>query len=241
MLSRFEPGPMMVQLMEESIQSAAGPREPQAVPPSLLVRPEAAGNWVPLPPPLTAGAPLMQVLASRTAIRSYSSASLSLAELGTLLATAVRGDRKDWPAETAAGVPLRLLVLAWRVEGLTDDAPGLYEYDPDKQALRFVNTAPPPGEADALFIQQEFANAAVVITVVSNLAAAVARHGSYGHRLLLMRAGAAAHRAWLSGLSFGLVGTVFAGFIAAPLRELAEIYGYQDAQLFALALGRPST
>jgi nitroreductase len=57
--------------------------------------------------------------------------------------------------------------------------------------------------------------------------------------LLLARAGAAAHAAWLAALGMGLDGTVFAGLLPAAVRELAGTDGYTSAPLFAFSLGWP--
>jgi hypothetical protein len=92
--------------------------------------------------------------------------------------------------------------------------------------------------AEDLVLQKEFAAAPVLCTVTGNLAAAQARHGGYGHRQLLVRAGAAAHAAWLAALRLDLVGTVFAGLLPQVLRDRAGADGYRRAPLFAFAAGR---
>ncbi len=71
------------------------------------------------------------------------------------------------------------------------------------------------------------------------LEAACARHGHHGRRLLLVRAGAAARAVWLTAIGGDLYGSVFAGALPGPLRELAGVDGARRLQLFACAVGHP--
>ncbi|HYE73791.1 MAG TPA: hypothetical protein VEF04_10680, partial [Blastocatellia bacterium] len=70
-----------------------------------------------------------------------------------------------------------------------------------------------------------------------NLAAACARYGSWGHRQLLLRTGAAGQRLWLSSIGVGLAGTVFAGFLPRAANRFAGLDGYLQASLLAFAVG----
>jgi Nitroreductase family len=90
-----------------------------------------------------------------------------------------------------------------------------------------------------LAIQEEFMGAAALVIVLANLAGAVSAGRTHGYRQLLVRAGAAAHRAWLASLSLGLVGSVFAGLLPKALKNLAGTDGYSCAPLFAYAVGTP--
>lgn len=86
-------------------------------------------------------------------------------------------------------------------------------------------------------MQSEFAKAPLVVWITGNLAAAAARHGGFGHRQLLMRAGMAAHRLWMAGMATGLSGCIVAGVVPGAARRQLELDGYRKASLIALAAG----
>src|SRR5205807_911838 len=113
------------------------------------------------------------------------------------------GDQRDWRCEREAGVALDLLFVSWRVFDLS---PALYLYLLLSHQLLLIGDAPTPDVDDDLVCQQEFTQAAALLLITGNLAAAMWRHGSNGYRQIILRAGAAVHRAWLSALSLGLVG-----------------------------------
>jgi SagB-type dehydrogenase family enzyme len=196
----------------------------------------ATSRYVALPPPLAESYPLQQSLLARGAVRVYDPAPFSLAQLGTILHTAVAGDRQNWPQEEAAGVGLQLKVVAWRVEGVE---PAIWQYEPERHELAYIGPAPAAHEADSLTLQHEFTAAPVIIFITGNLAAACARYGSWGHRQLLFRAGAAGQRLWFGAIGVGLAGTVFAGFLPRAANRFARVDGYLEASLLAFAVGRP--
>src|SRR5262249_30889523 len=153
---------------------------------------------------------LQRSLDARTSARMFDRRAIGLAELATMLGVAIDGDRIDWPGEEQAGVDLQLTVVAWRVDGL---APAVWRYEPRTHALAFVGRAPAAEEAATLTLQLEFTSAPALVFITGGLAAACARYGSWGHRQLLLRAGAAGERLWLAALGTGLAGSVFAGFL----------------------------
>lgn len=183
-------------------------------------------------PLLTGPGPTVgQVLSERTSVRHYASSPVSLEQVGTMLYYAQKGDANDWPEERA--LPLTFLVIGWRVENLN---PGVYVYDPQQHALRLSAEAPRAEKAVELFVQPEFAMASLVVWIAGNLAAACLRHGAFGHRLLLLRAGAAAHRLWMAALASGLSGTLVSGVVPGAARNFG-LDGYTQASLLAFAGG----
>ena len=215
-------------------EAAGRPRLP--VPAELRRAPEG-GPLTALPAPASPRSGLDEVLPERASVRDYAGTPLAGADLSAILAAADRMDAGGWPAERAAGVDLELYCAAWRVTGVDT---GLYRYLPQKSALCRVASLPDGPQAEELVMQREFASAAALLVITGNLAAALARHGSHGHRLLLTRAGAAGHAAWLTALRLDLVGTVFAGLLPHVLRERAAADGYHRAALFAFAAGSPA-
>lgn len=178
---------------------------------------------------------LMAVLEQRRSTRSFHSSSVPLTQLGTALYYANRTDVDEWPDEHKARVRLTFLVLAKRVTGLDS---GVYEYKPDAAGLSRISPALSEENTSKLFVQTEFVDAAFVVWIAGNLQQACARHGAYGERQLLLRAGSAGHRIWMCALGFGLCGSLVAGLVPGAARERLALDGYQRASLFAVAIGQ---
>jgi nitroreductase len=228
---------LLERLLADTRLDAEAARRPRTPVPTELRRAPDEGPLTELPPPSAPRAALDEMLLERTAVRDYADTPLSSADLSAILAAADRMDSGGWPQERAAGVDLELYCAAWRVTGVDT---GLYRYLPRHSALCRVSSLPDGPQAEELVMQREFASAAALVVITGNLAAALARHGSHGHRLLLSRAGAAGHAAWLAALRLDLVGTVFAGLLPHVLRERAAADGYHRAALFAFAAGSPA-
>ncbi len=187
-----------------------------------------------LPIPGRGGRLLGDILACRKSVRQYTPDPVSIEQLSTMLNCASEADRIHWPAEHAASLPLSFLVLAFRVAGI---APGVYAYDPRSHGLYLSRAIPSVENASELFVQSEFSQAPLVFWIAGNLGAEVARHGSFGHRQLLLRAGAAAHRLWMAGMATGLSGCIVAGLVPGAAREQLGLDGYKQASLIAMAVG----
>ncbi len=237
--SSFTTHALMKKVYEESCRSAEDIHNPdnQVVPDWLKYQQTEtdSGEILKLPPVLKESAQVQAILPKRTATRFFTSSSLQLEHLATMLYCANEGDINDWPTEKESGVDLRLIVVAWKV---TDLPVGVYRYDARTHSLQWINPAPDQAsEARELVLQVEFAYTPVIILITGNLAAASARYGAWGHRQLLLRAGAAGQRLWLSALSLGLAGTVFAGFLQKAASTYAHIDGYHSAGLLAFTAG----
>ncbi|WP_411146943.1 hypothetical protein [Streptomyces sp. x-80] len=210
------------QLTDDLVRDTAGPTRP---------RPPAH----PGPAPQLPGDPV-RALAARTAVRQWTARPLH----GDVLLRALHyaheqdahlwhPDHPDTPAPTAA-------VLVRNVTGIR---PGYYHYEPRRPALLPQPQSLP--DLQDLVLQLEFADAAAVVLVLGDLAAALTRDGAAGHRQLLSRGAAHAHAAWLAALSQGAAGTVFAGILSSAGRTELGIDGFHRAQLLGLALGVPPT
>ncbi|GAA2707319.1 nitroreductase family protein [Actinoplanes palleronii] len=224
-------------LLERLLADTKRDPGPRILVPAHLQPPPHEGPSIALPAPAGPRLALDDVLAERTSTRDYAPAAMSAEDLSALFAAADRMDARGWAGEREAGVGLELYCAAWRVTGVDT---GLYRYLPGESALRRVASLPSGAEAEELVLQREFAQAPALLVITGNLAGALARHGSHGHRLLLSRAGAAGHAAWLAALRLGLVGTVFAGLLPHVLRERVGADGYHRAPLFAFAAGHPA-
>ena len=225
----------MIKLYQESRMSLSDLHsQPRAIPSDLRAS-ILSDERIILPPPLTESQPLYDSIVGRTSLRFYSEQTLSAEQVATMLYSASLGDRQDWPEEIEAGLDLRLLLVAWRVEGI---APAVYQYELEQHTLVAVGPAPDQKtEGTNIVLQTEFADAPVIVIITGNLAAASRRHGPWGHRQLLLRAGSAGHRLWFASLGVGLVGTVFAGFLPRAAQRIAGINGYTTASLLAYSTG----
>jgi len=195
------------------------PPEPIGAPTRL---PDAAGE---------PGGDLLDTLRQRRAIRFYAAEPIPVAPLRAVVEAGLAADARRWPGE-ADCCPLHPVVVAQHVTAL---APAAYRFDGD-QAAPVMELGPPETYAN-LTLQNEFARAGAIVTLVGDLAHAEAAHGGSGFRLLITRAGAAAYRMWLEAVARGLAGSVFAGFLPAAVRAPLRCDGVRRHQLFALALG----
>ncbi len=225
-------------LMTDTRLDAVAARRPlRPVPAHLMPALDDEGPITELPEPAAPRAAVDDVLFGRTAVRDYEPTPITAAEVAAIFAAAEAMDAQAWPGERDAGLGLELFCAAWRVTGVDT---GLYRYLPGRNALRRVANLPAGPEAAELVMQSEFAQAAALLLITGNLAGAVERHGSHGHRLLLSRAGAAGHAAWLAALRLHLAGSVFAGLLPHVLRERAAADGYHRAPLLAFAAAHPA-
>ena len=186
--------------------------------------------------PLTAcgGPSVVELLAARSSVRWYLPDSVLVCQITTILASAHNFDAHEWPTEHLEGEALNFLVLACRVEGLDQ---GLYEFNAATHTLSFVDRLYTIQQRCDLFVQKEFALAPLVIWIVGNLAASCYRRGALGHRHMLLRAGAAGHRLWMTALAMGLSGCIVAGVSPSVARRQLALDGYRRASLLAVAVG----
>jgi len=190
---------------------------------------------IPAPAGLPAAADLSTTLHRRRAQRVFGSAAVAPALLLECVAAGLSADRRYWPDEAECCELLPVLV-AQRVGGL---APAVYDLDPAGRTATPVMALPTPEAVEALTLQREFAAAAAIVAVLSDVDGSEARHGAHGYRRLMTRAGAAVYAMWLEAVARGLVGSVFAGFLPAAVRVPLRCDGVSRHQLFALALGSP--
>jgi len=196
--------------------------------------PQGSSSHRKLPPAVTHGGQIVsEILAQRTTVRNYAMDPVSPDQLAAILDCAHQGDLEQWRDEHLAQ-PLTFYVLAWRLGRFK---PGVYTYDAESHSLQLVAPARSVRESMELFVQPEFASAPVIIWIAGNLAAACARLGALGHRLLLLRAGLAGHRLWTAALAMGLSGGITAGVVSGAAREQFGLDGYRQVSLLAFATG----
>src|SRR5262249_39765521 len=145
------PGDLVSRVLAESRLPGPG-TVPPPVPPSLLghrYAPEPAGpqgsaQQTPI-------ADLDELLRHRRTVRSFSAQTpVPAATLSQVIAAAAGADAELWPAETAAGVDIELIVVAWRVAGLR---PGVHAWD--GTGFRWITGAPERSQPGSVALQRE--------------------------------------------------------------------------------------
>lgn len=186
-----------------------------------------------LPPPLREGVSLKETFLNRRSVRHFAPRHISLEQLGTMLSLASDFESKNIPRTDSEAEDLSLIVIALQVEQV---AQGAYGYDRRSHSLSLLSEIRPGPEYAKIFVQPELAAAPLFVWITGNLARACAANGAFGHRRLLMRAGATAHALSMAALGLGLAGTIVAGLIPAGGFTLG-IDGLQRASLVGFVAG----
>ncbi|GFZ79131.1 nitroreductase family protein [Nesterenkonia alkaliphila] len=179
---------------------------------------------------------LEQTLRRRRSLRFFAQSPLPAAHVGEVITAGLAEEKQGRDQQEAELPELEITIAALRVEGLDR---GFHQITPSTQTAAKIAVDFDPSALESLTLQAEFADAAVIISLGADLAAAEARAGTHGYRLLMGRVSAAAYAMWLQGVSRGWVGSVFAGLLPAALRQPVASDGTSRHQLFALALGPP--
>jgi nitroreductase len=222
-------------LLNERRKIESQPRtEPREVPPLLLSSSPAPADSLRLPKPDTVALSLGTILSRRQSVRDYGPEPVPSSAVATALFYAHLADTTGLGKVQCRHLPLRFFVLARNVAGLV---PALYQYEFVKHRLIKMRSLPSEKGLATLFVQPEFSEAPLTIWITGNLAAACASFGARGHSELLLRAGVAGHRLWLTTLAFGLGGTLVAGTNRSAARDILGLDEYRTATLLAFAGG----
>ncbi|MYT15719.1 MULTISPECIES: nitroreductase family protein [unclassified Streptomyces] len=181
------------------------------------------------------------MLDERKSVRIFHPEPISASLIADVVSRGIQEDFRSWPAEQEP-CPLQTTVVALRLDGL---GPGMYSLDtlagigghPEEHAYVQVAPLPEPDALHDLTLQWEFCDSAAIISIAADLDRVSELHGAHGYRMLMGRAAAAAYTMWLDAVAVGLVGSVFAGFIPASVRQPLRSDGASRHQIFALALG----
>jgi len=200
---------------------------------STISRNEQGKPSLHLPPPLREGISQREAFANRRSVRYFAPSPVSLEQLSTMLSLASDSDVKNLSRAECEDEDLTLIIFASQVDGV---AQGAYVYDRLSHSLSRLSEIQPGPEYTKLFVQPELAAAPLLVWVTGNLARACAAKGAFGHRRLLMRAGATAHALSMAALGLGLAGTIVAGLIPASGYTLG-IDGFRRASLVGFVAG----
>jgi len=178
----------------------------------------------------------MNVLMRRASVRRFARKDVSKDILTALLWLAYEADIAEWPQEHLQRRALQFFLL----ENTTDGNSALYEYRHSDRSLNFVKAVPRSSTVPPLYVDSCFQDAPAAVWIVGSLEKAIGAHGSYGHRQLLFRSGAAANRLWLRAIKLGIVGTISAGILPRNARQLLDFDGWGKLVLCAFLAGAPA-
>jgi len=182
---------------------------------AVVVAPRAdAQRSIQLPDPsLDGGVSIEETLGKRRSVREFSTASLTLAQLGQL-AWAAQGktaaDGRRTAPSAGARHPIEVLVVASRVEGL---AAGVYRYVSASHKLARVAEGSRSLSGDlarAALGQSMLAEAPAVIVITGVEERTAGRYGARANRYVMIEAGCVAENVSLQAVGLGL-GTVLVG------------------------------
>jgi SagB-type dehydrogenase family enzyme len=206
-----------------------GPRRPA---PEQLVD---AATLMKLPSLPRSAMSVATVLDSRKSVRTFSPSPTSLSSLHAVLSAAWMNDREEWKLAHKLRIHLNFTVL----RQVSDEGRfSVYRYAPAYGALEKLHEEVDDAAVREMFVQEEFVHAPTSIFISAHIAQAVACFGPAAYKLLLVRAGAAGHRMWLTGLALGMEGTLVAGLRTRGVRAQIEKDYEGLSPLLACCLGK---
>jgi hypothetical protein len=175
---------------------------------------------------------IADVLLRRKSVRKFAPAVIPYRHLRWTISAAYTAEGHDWPHEQHGDAGLVFLVTAYRVSGL---APGIYAAGRLNNDFRPVAT----GISWLPDLQIEYAAASALLHVCGTLYKEVEDEDAPGYGALLVRAGALGYAAWLSAISHGYAGSVYAGR-SPRINQLAQAAVNGNLRhIFTVAVGVP--
>jgi SagB-type dehydrogenase family enzyme len=190
----------------------------------------------PLPPDEQPKDTIEQVILRRGSTRTFDkSASISLAQLTTILDYATRGLSADFLQPL--GTQLNdLYLIVHSVQGLT---PGAYFFRRDRNFLDLLKEGEFRADAYHLGLEQELpADACVDIFFLADLEFILKRYGNRGYRAVQLEAGVIGGRTYLSAYAQGL-GATGLTFFDDDVIDFFSPHATGKAAIFLVAVGKP--
>lgn len=202
-----------------------------------------AHQMIELPRPQFQGMPLEKALRGRRSVREFSNTALTQEQLSQLLfaahgITATVNGRAFFTAPSAGGTnPFEIYVLIQNVKGL---GPGIYRYEPLKNALEIVALGDFRERIIASGRGQKWtdqAPAAFVLTAVFERT--TEKYGERGLRYIDMEAGHICQNIHLQAVSLNLGSLSVGAFDEERLNELLGIDGKTQSVIYLCPVGVP--
>jgi SagB-type dehydrogenase family enzyme len=218
-----------------SVQEVAQWRGKQPVVPPCA----PAGGGVRLQPPAEKEQPkdmIEQVILRRGSTRAFEkTASITLAQLSTILDCATRGLQADFlklPGEQLND----LYLIVHSVQGLR---PGAYFFRRDQNILELLREGEFRAEAHHLGLEQELpADASADIFFLADLKPILQRYGNRGYRAVQLEAGVIGGKAYLAAYALHL-GATGLTFFDDDVVSFFSPHAKDKSAIFLLAIGKP--
>ncbi|MFZ0796199.1 MAG: SagB family peptide dehydrogenase, partial [Terriglobales bacterium] len=177
-----------------------------------------------------------QVILRRGSTRTFDQmASISLAQLSTILDSATRGLPADF-LETAGMQLSDLYLIVHSVQGLK---PGAYFFHRKRNTLELLKEGEFRGEAYHLGLEQQLpADACVNIFFLADLNRILERYGNRGYRTVQLEAGAIGGRMYLAAYAERL-GATGLTFFDDDVIHFFSPHAKDKSAIFLLAIGKP--
>jgi SagB-type dehydrogenase family enzyme len=177
-----------------------------------------------------------QVILRRGSTRTFDkAASLTLAQLSTILDCATRGLQADFLEPPAAQLN-DLYLIVHSVHGLK---PGAYFFQRGRNTLELMSEGEFRAEAYHLGLEQELpADACVDIFFLADLGRILERYGNRGYRAVQLEAGAIGGRMYLAAYAQRL-GATGLTFFDDDVIKFFSPHAKSKSAIFLLAIGKP--
>jgi SagB-type dehydrogenase family enzyme len=176
-----------------------------------------------------------EVILRRGSTRTFdASASITLAQLSTILDCATRGLPADF---LQSGAQLNdIYLIAHSVEGL---APGAYFFRREQKTLELIKPGKFRAEAYRLGLEQQLpADACVDIFFLADLNRALEADGNRGYRAVQLEAGAIGGKMYLAAYALRL-GASGLTFFDDEVAQFFSPHAKEKSAIFLLAIGKP--
>ena len=177
-----------------------------------------------------------QVILRRGSTRSFDkTASISLAQLSTILDCATRGLQADF-SEPPGEQLNDLYLIVHSVQGLK---PGAYFFRRDQNIMELLKEGEFRAEAHHLGLEQELpANACADIFFLADLKSILQRYGNRGYRAVQLEAGAIGGKVYLAAYAQHL-GATGLTFFDDDVVSFFSPHAKDKSAIFLLAMGKP--
>ncbi len=200
--------------------------------------PSATGPTIALHPLAESDAPadpVTEVILRRGSTRRFARASLTLAQLSTILDRATRGIPADFLDPPGASL-ITPYVIVHAVEGL---APGAYVYHRVSRALERLREGDFRKQAGYLGLEQDLpAEASVNVYCLADLHALLARFGNRGYRAAQLEGGIVGGKLYLAAYAQRL-GATGLTFYDDDVTAFFSPHATGKSVMFLAAIGRP--
>lgn len=194
-------------------------------------------NWsIPAYYPEKDNKQLTEILDKRTATRMYSDEAVQLDDLMTILETMNTLDIHNWTEANQLGITINFIIILRNITEV--QCPAIYNYNSLTRELELLHEIPIEDEKDNWYTQSEFTESPAVIIAHGAMESALHHFGEHGYRHILTRGGAAVQNAWLTAMTLGYEGCIFAGILPVNLKKYTNIDGHKNIQLCAFSFGR---